>query len=360
MRPISNIINDILIMPNSREKDVEVVNLCNYLKYLNMIGKLTDNNYKEFQDIITIMFSNTFKYTEKERIILLNDFYDQKEKLSDLYQEVLLFAKDYKLDIKNLTKFNNNEYKKYIIDFLKWFDEDLLNIYINLDNNGLIHKFIHDRYIGFAYQIGKDEYAIMINQENELQTLITMIHELGHIYYYHINRNNPELIPRYLPSECISTSLERIFIIYLKQNNLIDNTIISEYENNKHIKDLMKMDCSYVVNKTLVDNNSNNRIITYEDYKKIGILSHKSFKDCEFHLRYRQNKYSYALLFSSVIEERFIKDENWVKHFLKEYPKLVKEQDSKTLINLFYANHYINATNRKTNKVLVKKSGESL
>ena len=354
MKTVSETINDIILMPNNREKDIAVVNLANYLNYLKMIEKISDDSFDEYKDLITTMFSNTFNKIKEERVILQNDFYNQKENLLNIYQKVLLFAKDYKLDILDIDNIDITNYIKYVKDFFKWFDDDLYKLYENLEDKGLIHAIVSDRYYGLAHLIGKDEYAIMVSLQEGISTLVTIVHEMGHIYYYHILRDNPELITRYLSSECISTSLERLFIIYLKERNIINKELINKHEINKHIMDLMKTDCAYVVNKNIIINKNNNVKTSLENYKRLGILSHKSFQDPNHHLQYRQNKYSYAFLFASVIEERFIKDEKWTKYFLKEYPKLVRELDSENLISLFYDDDYVNAVNNKTNKLLIK------
>ncbi len=359
MNEIARRINELIKMPNSREKDIKVYQVLSYIYYLKTLKSITKTDYETYKELIELVFSQSSKVINEERKIQKNEFFAERSNLLNLYKDVLLFSNDYKFDIQCIGIGNASPYMYTVTDFFKWFDKDLLNIYIDLENKGLIHDMRSNEYGGLSTCIGKNEYAIFLNRNLCIvNQLITVIHEMAHVYCYHRNQDSETIISNYLATECISKTLENLFLIYLRENNLINKDMLKEYEINSHITNLLSTDSAYVTNCLLIERNTtvlNIEDVSFSDYKEKSILSPKKYRYYTDHMKYNQNQYAYAFLFASIMENRFMKDPTWTKNFIKEYPLLINELNTNQILNMFDRSEYIESANKCTRRILTKK-----
>lgn len=355
---LTQLINKIIAMPDGIDKDIEVNFLNNMLAYLKKTKQISLEDYEEYKELIKLVFFKSIEHINEERKIQHDDFYTVREDLLYLYQNVLDYVKDYQLNVKTMNTINPEENLNLVIGFFKWLNIGVYKLYNNLNKKDLIYDIFDNRFAGLTYQIGKDEYAIAICPlADGLRQLFTLVHEMGHIYYYHIQRDNPSLSSNLIATECIPKIFERLFISYLRENNLLEKKLLDNFEYNRHLADLLYVDSSYVVNKIMIDNDSSKwdySHLSFNDFKKQSILNPKVFSQYKDHLKYVYNKYSYAFLLASIVQKKYAKDEKWVKSFIKEFPKLARNTSSKEIINLFTTEEYINATNNTSSKILTK------
>lgn len=360
MRELDSLIEKIKLMPEGKEKDYKFLFLESKIKLLlntNLISKEQANKY--FQRIDSL-FPNCKKHLDDDFTKSFNYLLQQKERLANLYEKVLLYAKKYKLETGFIIKdIDQYQILDYVIDFFKWLNIDILEIYNELNKNGLIYEHILPNYFGVTYRLGIDKFAVLIHPNcSGIQYLSTLVHEMGHVYYYYFTKENPELAINLLPSECLPKLISKLFITYLKENNLIKKEIIENYEYACHICNLLYMDCSYVINKEKNINKKNNWFknkLSFDEYKEKSIIKPKLFLNYQNTLRIYENRYSYGTLFSLITHDKFIKDESWGRNFIKEFPMLTRKISSDDLISLFTDDEYINAVNNESERILTKK-----
>lgn len=359
MNEITRRINSIIKMTEGIDKDIEVFDLQKYLLYLSSLKVITKDEYKKHNDFIESLFPISCANIENQRTKEKNEFFCERDNLTDLYKEVLLFSKNYNLHLEKVEPTNINDYEHIIISFLKWFDKEMLELYENIKNKGLIHNLEHRTHLGEATSFGKNNNAIFLNDKQDgIHKLFTIIHEMAHIYCFNKMRDNKILIPNLFTMECVSKSLEKLLYVFIMENNFINKTILNKFANNRLLSDLIIADSSYVFNKMSKDKESNEFYIkdySIFDYQRYTILYPSTFQYYSVNFSYHQNKYSYAHLFSSVMEERFMYDPTWTKKLLRDYQLLINELNDNQILNMFDRSEYINATNNYTDKILTKK-----
>ncbi len=358
MREINELINEIKLMPEGYDKDLEVFYLKKKLSLLFQIGLITGEDRKEYLKIIDDLFPTSIKHINEENEQYQNYLLEQIERLNPLYKDVLLEAKNYKFSIDDIPEINPYEYMYLVEDFFEWYNPNMLKLYKELDKRGLIYEYATCSFAGKTINISKDESAIIIsNKYNGLQYLSTITHEIAHAYEFSLQKDKPKLALNFLSSECISRVTDKLFITYLKENNLLDKELLDIFEYSSLITDLLFMDCSYIINNKTIESNKPNwgpANLVYHDFIDRSILKPKLFVHYRSLLYLHQNRYSYAALFSQVVHDKLLKDENWGKKFVDEFPTLSKELSSDELLNLFSDDEYKNASIDKVKKLMSK------
>ena len=356
---IGLLIKKIVMIPDSPRKDIEVLFLNNILEYLKKTKQISIEDYNEYKELFSLVFANSINNIKAKRKERRNDFFSVNENLLGLYQNVLSYAKDYEFSIIEPLTINPEEKMKFVANFFRWLDCDVYKLYKDLKEQGLIHDIIDNKLLGLTYQLGRDNYVVAVSPLSDgLHQLSTLVHEMGHVYYYHISKDYQDLSSNTIASECLPKIFERLFIYYLRGHHVLDKSIIDNYEYRRHLIDLLYTDSSFVVNKTILDNNLTNwdlSHLSFDDYKKVSILKPTTFNQYKDHLNYVYNKYSFALLMASIVQEEFVQDEIWGKIFIQEFPKIARTSSSMDIINLFKQDDYIRATNNASERILSKK-----
>lgn len=358
MKEINELIDKIKLIPEGKEKDINIVYLIEKLAFLYQTKIITYEMYASYKRLFEKIFPISIKNINKEQDRQRNNLFMVKDKLTNLYKDILLFAKQYELSLfVQLDNTNLDEKINIVLDFFNWIDNDLVKIYNNMNKKGLIYKVDNPDVYGTAHKFGKEDFAITICPDYEgINQILALIHEMGHLYYYYILKDNQELSMNYVSAECISKTLERLFIDYLRENDLINRKLLNNYEYNRCVIDLLQIDTAYIVNNEIKDNNLKRDTIdlSINDYLRKSILVPTQYRNYRKFLRFDKNKYTYATLFSSVLENKFINDENYGKKFIKEYPLLAQELNSNELIDLFTKEEYFKSTTNNVERILTK------
>ena len=354
-------IKDILKMKHNSSRDNRIYYLYQCLSYL-LDSEQID---KETHDVYKKMIGYKPPFIKPSTI----DCEDSLHLLTCLYEDVLNNASKYDL-IKTINPHIEIEkYLPYVIEFFKYMGAN--EIYNNIINNNLLSlKSDLKNYTlyGSTYNLGNGKSAIIIKNGNDFRTLITLVHEIGHAYENYLKKDTFTRKYQYIDTECLSTTFEYLFIQFLKDNNLVDENILSIGERNNIIMDIWCMDNAYIYNnytfnKKIIPNNQD-IIIPVEIFNKLSIIKtgnyslNKETQTCL--LRRYRNYYSYGLLFAMVILERFKEDEHETKKFIQNFPKLLyydipNNHFGRDLIKLIPNDEYINTTNNYVDKVLSKK-----
>jgi hypothetical protein len=357
MSEITELINKIKLMPEGFDKDLEVFYLKMKLSLLLQTDLITKEDRKEYLNLINNLFPESIKHIEEADDFYKNYLLEQLERLNTLYKDVLLEAKKYRIVSDDVPDFNPYEYMYLVEDFFEWYNPNMLKLYKELDSKGLIYECaLNSRYAGKTLPINKDESAILISTKYDgLQYLTTLTHEIAHAYEFSLQKNKPKLAINFLSSECISKITDKLFITYLKENEFIDKEALDIFEYNSFVNDLLFMDCSYVVNNDTINSETPNwgpTDLGFFDYLEKSVLKHKYFIYYKKYSYLLHNKYSYAALFSQIVHDKLLKDENWGKKFVDEFPTLSRELSSDELLNLFSDDEYKNASIDKVKKLL--------
>ena len=359
---LENMIKQINLMPNNKEKAIKTCLLYSYLNFYRDSKQISNEDIQNIvNDIneIEVFGKHYFPNEQKSVNCLLNSTY----KLNNMYKSILTYANNYNLfTIVPNTPVSIKKLFSYARDFMNYIDPNMLNLLYKLIDMDLVYECELTDFGGKCFKLDGDKSAIIIKYNTlPLVKIFTIVHEMGHAYFHYLGKDNPSLIRTNLANESMSRIMEQLFLEYLKDNHLIDKNTIDIYERFFTMHQLYITNSVYIINKLLLCDivdadfhieNIKTRL-KFDDFYNLSIIKPKD-DTTQIYLAYSNNYYAYAYLLSNVIRERFKKDELETRKFLKELPILARELDANELIDLFDKEEYINATNKNTERVLSK------
>lgn len=362
MLNLKNMVNQINLMPNGKEKAVKICLLYSYLNFYRDSKQLTED---EIMDIVNNLneievFERHYFPNEQNSVnSLLNSTY----KLNNIYKSVLTHATNYNLfSIVPNTPISIKKLFSYAKDFMNYIDPNMLDLLYRLIEDDLVFECEINDFGGKCFKLDGDKSAIVIKYNTlPLIKIFTIVHEMGHAYFHYLTRGNPNLIRTNLANESMSRIMEHLFLEYLKTNYLIDKNTIDEYERFFTMHQLYITNSVYIINKLLlcdaidVDFHIENIKIQldFDDFYNLSIIKPKD-NTTQAYLKYSNNYYAYGYLLSMVIRDHFLKDEKETRKFIRELPVLARELNADEFIDLFSKEEYINATNKNISRVLSK------
>ena len=350
------------MMPVSKERSMQFRALREYLHFLHRVENISK---EEFADIMNgVNESNYYiEHFATDEYPRVQEMLNIENKLNGLYKGVLNYAKHYSLFTEEIPLVNLNKMRKAVTEFLKFIDNDAYRIYNDLINDKLIYEALLKDAGGVCYNISGDKTAIVLKYDTAFfYKALSLVHEIGHSYYFYLARTNPHLAVTGIAIESMSRTFEQLFLLYLKENHIIDSNVLAIYERFFLMQQLDIINGCYIVNRLL----SNNQIkpsfylseikpdLSYEDYCKSCIIKPVNEEEFKDYLSYNRNYYAYGHLLSMVIRERFSKDEQETRKLIKDIPYLAKVYTASEFIDLFSKNEYMNANNKNTARVLKK------
>ena len=359
---IIGLIKKINLMPNSKEKAMQICLISSYINFLVESMQISKEKASKIIEQINDVdvFLKHFVADEKKEIYSL---LDSASILNPIYKDILNYSNNYPLFSGNIPNINIEKLINYAKDFLFYIDSDLLQLFNKLLDKDLIVESDINDFGGKCHKLNGDLSGIIIKYNAvDFYKVMTIIHEMGHAYYHYLNKSIPNLTRSNIANECIPRTLEQLFLVYLKDNYLIDENTINKYERFFLIHQLRLTNSVYIINNLLIKNIINSdfypenikAILSYPDYYELSIIKPK---DNEFmkYLSFSYNYYSYAFILSQIIRENFVENPNETIKFIKEIPFLAIDMNAKEFIDLYDKNDYLSATKKNISRILSKK-----
>ncbi|MGL5329665.1 MAG: oligoendopeptidase F [Peptostreptococcaceae bacterium] len=176
-----------------------------------------------FKDDVSVDVYNNLILAVDENLEALNKYVDLKKKFLGL-DEIHM----YDLYVPLTDKFDMNiPYEKaqeIILNALKPLGDEYLNIIKEAFNESWIDVYENEGKQGGAYSWGSYDSKpyILMNYHDDLNSLFTLIHELGHSVHSYYSRNNQEFLYssyKIFVAEVASTLNELLLINYLLDNS---------------------------------------------------------------------------------------------------------------------------------------------
>lgn len=361
MIDIAGLIKKINLMPDSKERAMLICLVYSYINFLVDSNQLDSNYVKNILTQINDIeiFLKRFFTDEKKDINLL---ISSARILNPMYKDILNYANKYPLFRIDIPNVNITEFITYAEEFFKHIDSNLLSLFHLLLKNELIVETNVNGFGGKCHKLTGDLSGIIIKYDTvNLYKVLTVIHEMGHAYYNYLNKSRPTLKRSNIATESISRILEQLFLIYLKDNNLLKENDILKYERFFMIHQLNLTNSVYIINKLLIEGivypnfyiENIKADLLFSDYYDLSIIKPK---DAEFnkHISFINNYYSYAFLLSMIVRENYLENKDDTINFIKEIPIYSQNMNAIEFINMFNKNDYLNATKKNISRVLSK------
>ena len=176
-----------------------------------------------FQDDISIDVYNNLIKSVNENLDILNKYIEIKKKLLNL-DEIHMYDLYVPLTDKFDMKIPYERAKDIILKALKPLGKEYLDIVKKAFDEGWIDVYENEGKQGGAYSWGSYDSNpyILMSYKDDLNSLFTLIHELGHSLHSYYSRNNqPYLYSSYkiFVAEVASTLNELLLINYLLENS---------------------------------------------------------------------------------------------------------------------------------------------
>ena len=176
-----------------------------------------------FQDDISTDVYNNLIAAVNENLDTLNKYVDIKKKLLGL-DEIHMYDLYVPLTDKFDMEIPYEKAKDIILEALKPLGEEYLSIIKKAFDEGWIDVYENEGKQGGAYSWGSYDSNpyILMSYKDDLNSLFTLIHELGHSLHSYYSRNNqPYLYSSYkiFVAEVASTLNELLLINYLLENS---------------------------------------------------------------------------------------------------------------------------------------------
>ena len=358
---IPGLIKKINMMPNSKEKALEICLLYSYINFLSDSKQITKEKTRELllQINEVEVFIKHYATDDKMHVFsLLNS----TSILNFLYKDILTYANNYSLFNVPIPMVNISNLTSYAINFLNSIDPELVKLFKKLMDNDFIVECDINNFGGKCHKLTGDLSGIIIRYDtSSFYKIMTVVHEMGHAYYNYLNKCSPNLIRTNIANECIPRIFEQLFLVYLKENHLMNENDISKYERFFTVHQLNITNSVYIVNKLLLDKEINYDFyidnikanLLYQDYYDLSIIKPKT-NEFQTYIAFNNNYYSYAYLLSMIIRENYLEDKKETIKLIKDIPYLARDMDSFEFINMFDKNDYLSATKKNISRVLSK------
>ena len=331
--------NNILRMSNNRlraEKLDAYFNLLEYYESTITPGKvpcvLSLEEAKETYGDIYLDFDNTLKH---RKIVLresMKDCYDIFDNALPLYHKFRSIIQNFKDNNFDCTKVytlpGNKNHKKMmglLHDFFKQLDPVLFDIYTKIFEDGSVFDgIVEGNYVGIAYNsIPIDDGNVIVGYDKKkFDYYLTLVHEVGHLFQFYLQRNARVLSSMNPFDEVSSHLLEKLFLDYLRDNYTEDNFEVCRKDDLLYY--LNELSSSKIIFKMIVNKNIK-RIdyyrLDYDCYVPAEKRDEEMLKDCGDILRSKDKIPN--VNFSDMDEMTF----KTKKEFSKYQEKLIEQRE---------------------------------
>lgn len=329
-------INKLNHMKNANIKDEYTKEIIAYALFIYYSGYITDNEFNEAISNISLN-SYTTMYT-KEKNETICDLINSNNILNDFYRKTLLLYYNYRLEEKNIVSLNKN-IKEYFLSFLKYMNcYDLYCDIVSKKRISYTSPVLND-----SICIGnKSNSYIVINEADGLYRYISLVHEIAHALENKTLKTRKKHFDMPYVSETMSITFSRIFLEYLKENNVLSSNDLNCIKINFEINCHRFIEWSFLMTEAVREGN-----FTISDYNinilLDGVKATRSLTD---------HNYSLGSVFSVSLLNMWRKNE---KAFISDIPSMLyylNQMDLKDLIN-FFDKH--DSFEKELSRTLIKK-----
>lgn len=286
--------------------------LYNNMKSLSVNAKIRKYNSsieKElYSDDIPVELYNTLIHTVNENLPYLQKYYEIKKRYLEL-EEMNMYDVYLPLTKKSSKKYSFEEAKNIVLNAVKPLGKEYGEIMKKAFNENWIDVYPKEGKRSGAYSGGcyDSNPYILLNYTGNLDSIFTLIHELGHsIHSYYSRKNNDFLYSSYtiFVAEVASTTNEQLLLKYMLENTNDDEEIIILLD---HLIDSFK---ATIFRQTMF---AEFEKITHEKIDNNEPLNSQDFKD----IYYKLNKKYFG---NSVVSNEEIAIE-WARipHFYNDF-----------------------------------------
>ena len=358
---IEGLIKKVNLMPDSKEK---AMNICTIYSYMNFLIDSRQIEKEKAQEILeqindVEIFLKHYVVDEKKKI---SSLIDSVYILNPIYKDILNYANNYSLFNINIPNVNIKNLIEYAQDFLYSIDPNLISLFNKLIDNELIVETTLDEFGGKCHKINGEYSGIIIEfNTRNFYKAVTLVHEMGHAYYHYLNKSNPTLVRSNIANESMPRIFEQLFLLYLRENYLLDKNSLDQYERFFMLHQLHMTNSVYIFNKLLINEEipvdfhveNMKALLSFQEYYDLSIIKQKD-SDFQKYMSFMYNYYSYALILSMIIRENYIEDKDETIKLIKELPNLAIDMDAMEFIDQFDKNDYLNATKKNISRILSK------
>ena len=280
--------------------------------------------------------------------------------LNPIYEDILNHANNYPIFRPTIPPISLNKMLDYINDFLNQIDPNLLALFNRVLDKRLIAETEISEDGGRCTKLDSNNFAIIIKYNlRDFFKVASLVHEIGHAYYYYLNDSIPTFVRSNIANESVAKILEYLFIEYLRMNHLVDENSLNQYDRFFMTHHLNIMNSVYIVNKLIMDDAieiSGDPFkmkveIPNEAYYNLSIVKIKT-EEVNHYTEFDKNFYAYAFMLAMIMRENYVEDQKETIKIIKELPQLAADTDALEFIDLFDKSAYLNATKSNLSRVL--------
>ena len=274
-----------------------------------------------------------------ERNTTINSFIANNSLLNNLYHSALLLYQNYKLEPLHVLDINK-DIKESFINFLKYMN--CYDIYEELENKKRISYT--SPVLGHSICVGnRSKSYIVINEEDNAYRYLTLSHEIAHALENKVLKSRKQYFDSPYVNEIFSITFNRIFLEYLKENNILLNNEINIIKNNVEVNCYRYIEWSFIITEAVKRGNffvDDYDIVLYID----KLRNKRSLTD---------HNYALGSLFSLSLLDMWRKGD---RAFINDIPNMMfflNKMNLKELIELFSK---YGSVEKELDKILIKKS----
>ena len=187
---------------------------------------------EEFNYVMNKIQSNpAIEMFASERRIAVNNFLQNNTLLNNFYLDALSIYNKYQISPKEVF-FTEKNIKDHFIEFLKYMN--CYDLYEKMENKKRITY--SSPVIGESICLGNNSNSyILINEKDNLYRYISLVHELAHALENMILKDRRNYFVLSPTTEVLAITFNRIFLEYLKENDVLSLEDVNQIKNNFEI-----------------------------------------------------------------------------------------------------------------------------
>lgn len=236
-------------LKNENVKEEYINELIAYALFVYYSGYITEEEFN--YSISKIQTNPCVASYLRERNNSINNFITNNSLLNNFYYRALSIYQNY--DLRPLSVLNiDKNIKDYFISFLKYMN--CYDLYEELENKKRISY--ESPVLGHSICVGnKSKSYIIINENDNFYRYLTLSHEIAHALENRVLKKRKQYFDSPYINEIMSITFNRIFIEYLKENNVLSGNEINTLKNNIEINCHRYIEWSFIITEAVKHGN---------------------------------------------------------------------------------------------------------